>query len=76
MYVCVRARACVYIYIHTRTMISHTVRFQLVKQPMNQFSNTQRSIITFAYDEMLRTFVSNKLSPISILLYVAAVYMN
>ena len=43
---------------------------------MNQFSNTQRSIITFAYDEMLRTFVSNKLSPISILLYVAAVYMN
>jgi hypothetical protein len=34
---------------------------------MNQFSNTQRSVTTDGYDELLWTSVSNKLPPISLI---------
>jgi hypothetical protein len=58
-----------YIYIykhtHTRTLISHTVPNQCIKQCMNQFSKTQRSVATVGYDELWWTSLSSKLSPIS-----------
>ena len=68
----------IYIYIHTRTHThTHThiyvpwyhthFRSQYIKQPMNQFSNTQQSVTTAGYDELRWTSLSNKLSPVSIL---------
>jgi hypothetical protein len=41
-------------------------RFQCTKQPINQFSNTQRSITTAGYDELRRTSLCIKLSAILI----------
>jgi hypothetical protein len=51
-------------------------RSQCIKQPTNQISNTQRSITTVNYNLMRWTSFCTKLSPISIQLYVTAVYMN
>jgi hypothetical protein len=51
-------------------------RFQRIKQWMNKFNNSQRSITTVGCTLMWWSSVSNKLSPISILLYIAAVCMN
>jgi len=43
-------------------------RSQCIKQSINQFSKTQRSITTAGYVELRCTSVSNKMSPISVLL--------
>jgi hypothetical protein len=51
-------------------------RFQCIKQRMNQLSKTQRCITTVGCNLTWWSSVSIKPSPISILLYVTAVYMN
>jgi hypothetical protein len=42
-------------------------RYQCIKQSINQFSNTQRSVTTVAYDELRWSSVSNNLPPTLIL---------
>ena len=54
----------VYICIYKYIPLYHVqFQFQCIKQCMNQFSNTQRSVTTAGYDELRWTSVSNKLSP-------------
>ena len=58
----------IYIYIYKCVPWYHIqLLSQCIKQPVNQFSKTQRSITTPGYDELRWTSSSNKLSPISIL---------
>ena len=54
------------IYVHLPFYQVETL-FQRIKQSMNQFSKTQRSVAAAGYPELRRNSVSKNLSPISIL---------